>query len=79
MADVGRWLDSKKWGAYRAKFEAEAIDGEVFAELSEADLEKFGVTVGGHRKLMLKAIALLKPAGTGTVVCPLCYAHADLC
>ena len=57
--DIGAWL--RDWGLerYADSFEAHAIDAEVLAELTEADLEKLGVLLG-HRKKLLKAIAALR-------------------
>ena len=57
--DIGAWL--RDWGLerYANSFEAHAIDAEVLAELTEADLEKLGVLLG-HRKKLLKAIAALR-------------------
>jgi class 3 adenylate cyclase len=45
---------------YAEAFRDNAIELEVLPELSEADLEKIGVLLG-HRKIMLKAIAELRP------------------
>ena len=45
---------------YAEAFRDNAIEPEVLSELSEADLEKIGVLLG-HRKIMLKAIAELRP------------------
>jgi SAM domain (Sterile alpha motif)/Adenylate and Guanylate cyclase catalytic domain len=58
--DVGDWLRSLGLGQYLALFREHAIDAEVLPELTEADLEKFGVPFG-HRKRLLKAIANLAP------------------
>jgi hypothetical protein len=43
---------------YEATFREHEIDAEVLPELTEADLEKFGVPFG-HRKRLIKAIAKL--------------------
>jgi hypothetical protein len=50
--DVGDWLRSLGLGQYETLFR----DAEVLSELTEGDLEKFGVSFG-HRKGLLKAIA----------------------
>jgi class 3 adenylate cyclase len=60
--DVGDWLRSLELGQYLALFREHAIDAEVLPELTDRDLEKFGVPFG-HRKRMLKAIARLGIAG----------------
>ena len=56
--DVGDWLRSLGLGQYLALFREHAIDAEVLPDLTEADLEKFGVPFG-HRKRLIKAIAKL--------------------
>jgi hypothetical protein len=47
--DVGKWLKGIGLGQYEATFREHEIDAEVLSELTEADLEKFGVPFG-HRK-----------------------------
>ena len=59
--DVGDWLRSLGLGQYLALFREHAIDAEVLPELTDADLEKFGVPFG-HRKRLIKAIANLAAA-----------------
>ena len=56
--DVGDWLRSLALGQYETLFRQNDIDVEVLSELTEGDLEKFGVSFG-HRKRLLKAIASL--------------------
>ena len=56
--DVGSWLRSLGLGQYEAHFARTTIDAEVLGDLTDADLEKLGVTLG-HRKRLLKAIASL--------------------
>ena len=56
--DVGDWLRSLALGQYETLFRQNDIDAEVLSELTEGDLEKFGVSFG-HRKRLLKAIASL--------------------
>jgi len=58
--DVGDWLCSLGLGQYETLFHQNDIDAdaEVLSELTEGDLEKFGVSLG-HRKRLLKAIASL--------------------
>jgi len=56
--DVGDWLRSLGLGQYETLFRQNDIDAEVLSELTEGDLEKFGVSFG-HRKRLLKAIASL--------------------
>ena len=59
--DVGDWLRSLGLGQYLALFREHEINAEVLPELTEADLEKFGVPFG-HRKRLIKAIAKLGTA-----------------
>jgi len=56
--DIEKWLRGLGLQQYVATFHSNAIDAEVLAELTEADLEKLGVVLG-HRKRLLKAIATL--------------------
>src|SRR5271170_7269016 len=61
--DVGDWLRGLGLGQYETLFRQNDIDAEVLSELTEGDLEKFGVSFG-HRKRLLKAIAVLGTAET---------------
>ena len=54
--DVGGWLRSLGLSQYETLFRQNDIDVEVLSELTDGDLEKFGVSFG-HRKRLLKAIA----------------------
>jgi class 3 adenylate cyclase len=56
--DIENWLCGLGLQQYATTFRDNAIDAEVLAELTEADLEKLGVVLG-HRKRLLKAIATL--------------------
>ena len=56
--DVGEWLRGLDLGQYETLFRQNDIDAEVLSELTDGDLEKFGVSFG-HRKRLLKAIARL--------------------
>ncbi len=58
IMDVGDWLRGLGLGQYLALFREHEIDAEVLHELTDADLEKFGVPFG-HRRRLLKAIAKL--------------------
>ena len=57
--DIATWLMELKLEQYQAAFQDNAIDGEVLAELTDADLQQLGVLLG-HRKKMLGAIAQLR-------------------
>src|SRR5499427_6251380 len=58
--DIATWLRGLSLERYAEAFRDNAIELEVLPELSEADLEKIGVLLG-HRKIILKAIAELRP------------------
>ena len=63
--DVGDWLRSLGLGQYEAVFRESEIDPEVLPELTDADLEKLGVPLGHHKRL-LKAISNLASPGQPT-------------
>jgi hypothetical protein len=54
--DIGEWLRILGLGEYEILFRENHVDAEILNELTEADLEKLGVSLG-HRKRLLKAIA----------------------
>jgi class 3 adenylate cyclase len=58
--DIAEWLRGLSLERYAGAFRDNAIELEVLPDLSEADLEKLGVLLG-HRKIMLKAVAVLRP------------------
>jgi class 3 adenylate cyclase/predicted ATPase len=63
--DVGDWLRSLGLDQYEALFRENDIDAEVLPEVTEVDLEKFGVSFG-NRKRLLRAIASLSTAVPST-------------
>jgi class 3 adenylate cyclase len=58
--EIAEWLRGLSLERYAGVFRDNAIELEVLPDLSEADLEKLGVLLG-HRKIMLRAIAALRP------------------
>src|SRR5271165_2568083 len=56
--DVAVWLRGLGLEQYETQFRENDIDAEVLSDLTDGDLEKFGVSFG-HRKRLLKAIASL--------------------
>ncbi len=56
--DIARWLHALGLERYQEVFRDNDIDGEVLADLDDADLERLGVSLG-HRKKLLKAITAL--------------------
>ena len=57
--DIAAWLRALGLERYEQAFRASDVDADILPELSEADLEKLGVSLG-HRKKLLKAIADLR-------------------
>ena len=57
-ADVGVWLGNLGLGQYQAAFRENAIDGDVLLRLNPDDLKDLGVTIVGHRRKLLDAIAV---------------------
>ena len=57
--DVGVWLRGLGLGQYEAAFRENEIDGDVLPDLTADDLKELGVTVVGHRRKLLTAIASL--------------------
>jgi class 3 adenylate cyclase len=58
MQQVAEWLDALGLGQYAQRFADNDIDTSILRDLTDADLEKIGVSLG-HRKRMLRAIAEL--------------------
>jgi class 3 adenylate cyclase/tetratricopeptide (TPR) repeat protein len=58
-SDLTAWLRSLGLERYEAAFRASDVDADVLPELSDADLEKLGVSLG-HRRKLLRAIADLR-------------------
>ncbi|MER8388773.1 AAA family ATPase [Mesorhizobium sp. M1428] len=65
--DVGSWLRSLGLGQYAAAFEDNAVDAETLRELTAEDLKELGVTLVGHRRKLLAAMATLadRPVSSG--------------
>lgn len=70
--DIGEWLRSIDLGQYEAAFRDNEISGEIVWSLTADDLKDLGVTLVGHRRRILTAIAELSttaaaiPAAAGT-------------
>ena len=56
MGDLRDWLRRNKLEQYADTFEANDIDLDIVPELTEADLENLGISLGNRRRLM-KAFA----------------------
>src|SRR6516164_295466 len=57
--NVGSWLQKLGLGQYETAFAANAIDGDVLADLTEADFEKIGIPLGDRKRLMRAISALV--------------------
>jgi class 3 adenylate cyclase len=55
--DVAAWLKNLGLGQYEAAFRDNAIDGDLLPSLTADDLKDLGVTIVGHRRKLLDAIA----------------------
>ena len=64
--ELGEWLRRLGLSQYERAFVDNAIDAEVLAKLTVEDLKELGVTLVGHRRKLLDAIAAL-PGDTITV------------
>ena len=64
--DLAAWLKNLGLGQYEAAFRDNAVDGDLLPSLTVEDLKDLGVTIVGHRRKLLDAIAALgapsKPA-----------------
>jgi class 3 adenylate cyclase len=58
--DIVVWLRSLGLGKYEAVFRENEIDETVLPSLTAEDLKELGVTVLGHRRKLLDAIAALR-------------------
>src|SRR6516225_10667023 len=57
--DVAVWLRGLGLGQYEGAFRENGIDGDVLPNLTADDLKELGITVVGHRRKLLSAIASL--------------------
>jgi SAM domain (Sterile alpha motif) len=61
MQQIAEWLGKLNLGQYSQRFAENDIDVSVLPYLTDADLEKIGVSLG-HRRKILAAIAELPGA-----------------
>jgi class 3 adenylate cyclase len=64
--DVAAWLKNLGLGQYEAAFRDNAIEGDLLPTLTAEDLKDLGVTIVGHRRKLLDAIAALAAASKPT-------------
>src|SRR6476661_3285276 len=70
MITVRTWLEVQGLGQYADSFERNAIDPDLLPALTEAQLEKLGVQLLGHRLRLLQAIATLRTEKQSSDVAP---------
>jgi class 3 adenylate cyclase len=68
--DVVAWLRRLGLGQYEAAFRDNAIDSTVLPSLTAEDLRDLGVTLVGHRRRLLDAVAALRADAPTAVVAP---------
>ena len=61
VMDIVVWLRSLGLGRYEAAFRDNEIDETVLPNLTAEDLKDLGVSIVGHRRKLLDAIARLHP------------------
>ena len=62
--DIAAWLQDLGLERYAPAFRDNEINERVLPSLTAEDLKDLGVTLVGHRRLLLDAIAALGSAGT---------------
>jgi len=60
--DIAAWLHSLGMQQYQEAFRDNAIDAAILPELTADDLKDLGVSLVGHRRKLLAAIAALTSA-----------------
>ena len=65
VPDVVKWLEVLCLSQYTDTFSQNQINGEVLLELTTEDLDFMGITVLGHRKMILKGVQTLQRAAAG--------------
>jgi class 3 adenylate cyclase len=58
--NIAAWLRGLGLQQYEQAFRDNAIDGAVLPELTADDLKELGVSLVGHRRKLLRAIAALR-------------------
>lgn len=70
------WLQALDLDQYADAFRSNAVDMDLLPDLDEDDLEKLGVVALGHRKILLRAIAML--TGTDAATNDVAHDTADV-
>jgi len=58
--DIGNWLKSLQLEQYEAAFHENAVTTSLLPTLTADDLKDLGITLVGHRRQLLNAIAALR-------------------
>jgi class 3 adenylate cyclase/tetratricopeptide (TPR) repeat protein len=61
MMNVADWLRKLGLGQYEAAFRENSVTGDLLPDLTPEDLKDLGITLIGHRRRLLNAIAALRP------------------
>src|SRR3974377_2042473 len=75
--DIVVWLRSLGLGRYEAAFRDNEIDETVLPNLTAEDLKDLGVSIVGHRRKLLDAIAVLRVDAGGKAPPPAARAPID--
>jgi hypothetical protein len=68
--DIADWLRGLGLEQYEGAFRENAIDAQVLRDLTAEDLRELGVSLIGHRRRLLKAIADLRAEAAGPAESP---------
>ena len=66
MQHIADWLEKLGMSEYAQRFAENDIDFELLSELSDADFDRLGVSIG-HRRKLLKALATGVPPGAAAL------------
>src|SRR3954469_23583148 len=66
VVDVGEWLKSLGLEQYEAAFRENDVDAELLPRLTGDDLKDLGITLVGHRRRLLDALAKLHDDSTSS-------------
>ena len=75
--DVAAWLRSLRLEQYEQAFRDNAVDAAVLPELTVEDLRDLGVSLVGHRRKLLAAIAVLRSDVGSTASAPVATSTAE--
>lgn len=59
--ELHRWLASNLLAAYSERFESESISFDVFPDLTDADLQSLGLTLGDRKRFARAVASLVEP------------------